>query len=227
VDEGRDEMYLAVQHANSVVVYRKMAEGQEKPLRTIQGPATQLEDPHGIAVDPKNGWIFVTNHGHVRVTEEKGAGRFDPPSITVYRLDANGNASPLRIIEGPQTRLNWPSNISYDPDNQELFVANDADDSVLVFRATASGNAAPTRVIKGSRTGIKNPTGIFVDTQNREVVVSNMGNHSVTVFARDANGDVPPVRTVRAAPAGKQALAIGNPGAVAYDSKRAEILVPN
>ncbi|MGH9784405.1 MAG: hypothetical protein ACRD88_09485, partial [Terriglobia bacterium] len=123
--------------------------------------------------------------------------------------------------------LNWPSGMYYDVDHEELFVANDADDSILVFRGTANGNAAPVRVIRGSRTGLKNPTGVFVDTRNQEVIVSNMGNHSATVYARDANGDVAPRRTVRAAPVGKQALAIGNPGAVGYDSKRAEILVPN
>jgi len=248
VDEARQEMYLTVQHSNSVVVYRKMAQGEEKPLRTIQGAATQLEDPHGIALDPKNGWIFVSNHGHARdfagdgitswwrggpapagasADAAPGTGRFDPPSITVYRMDANGNVSPLRTIEGPQTRLNWPSGMYYDAEREELFVANDADDSVLVFRGTANGNAAPARVIRGPKTGIKNPTGVFVDTEHQEVIVSNMGNHSATVFARDANGDVAPRRTVRAAPAGKQALAIGNPGAVGYDTKRAEILVPN
>ncbi len=247
VDESREEMYLTVQHTNSVVVYRKMAEGEEKPLRTIQGPATQMEDPHGIALDPKNGLIFVSNHGHARDfggdaaawyrgdaasggasdTVVTGSGRFDPPSITVYRIDAQGNASPLRIIEGQQTRLNWPSSLYFDPDRDELFVANDADDSILVFRGTANGNAAPVRAIKGPRTGIKNPTGIFVDTRNQELFVSNMGNHSATVFARDANGNAAPIRTVRAAPAGKQALAIGNPGAVAYDSRRGQILVPN
>jgi len=135
--------------------------------------------------------------------------------------------APLRIIDGPLTGLNWPSNLYYDPDHEELFVANDADDSILVFRGSDNGNVAPLRTIKGSRTGIKNPTGIFVDTKNQEVIVSNMGNHSATVYPRNANGNVAPLRTVRAAPAGKLALAIGNPGAVAYDSKREEILVPN
>jgi hypothetical protein len=33
------------------------------------------------------------------------------------------------------------------------------------------------------------------------------------------------VRIIRSAPLGKLALVIGNPGAVAYDSKRDEILV--
>ena len=54
-----------------------------------------------------------------------------------------------------------------------------------------------------------------------------MGNHSATVYPRAANGDVTPLRTIRSAPAGKLALAIGNPGAAAYDTKREEILVPN
>jgi len=47
------------------------------------------------------------------------------------------------------------------------------------------------------------------------------------VYPRAGNGDLAPVRLIRAAPAGKKALAIGNPGAVAYDSKRDQILVPN
>ncbi len=86
---------------------------------------------------------------------------------------------------------------------------------------------APRRVIKGPQTGIKNPTGVFVDLKNEELWVSNMGNHSATVYPLSANGDVAPLRTIRSAPLGKLALAIGNPGAVGYDSKREEILVPN
>ena len=47
------------------------------------------------------------------------------------------------------------------------------------------------------------------------------------MFARTANGDVAPKRIVRNAPAGSPTVGFGNPGAVAYDSKRDEILVPN
>ena len=39
--------------------------------------------------------------------------------------------------------------------------------------------------------------------------------------------DVAPKRVIRSAPEEKIAQAIGNPGAVGYDSKREEILVPN
>ena len=243
VDEGAQEIFLTVEHPPEVVVYRKMAEGEEQPIRTLVGNSTQLEDAHGIAIDTINGWMFVSNHGstaYYETGDREGSGRggrrrrianatgkFEPPSITVYPLKAEGDTPPLRIIEGPRTQLNWPAAMYLDEENGELYVANDADDSILIFRTTDNGNVAPTRVVKGSRTGIKNPTGIFLDFKNDEMWVSNMGNHSATVFPRTASGNVAPLRTIRSAPLGKLAMAIGNPGAVEYDSKREEILIPN
>ena len=129
--------------------------------------------------------------------------------------------------QGPKTQLNWPGHMFLDEDAGLIYVANDGGDSVLVFKTTDHGDVAPTRVIKGPKTLIKNPTGIFLDKKNKEIVVANMGNHSATVYPMDANGDVPPVRQIRGAPADQPALQIGNPGAVAYDTKRNQILVPN
>jgi hypothetical protein len=54
-----------------------------------------------------------------------------------------------------------------------------------------------------------------------------MGNYAVTVFPIAAGGNAAPLRTIRGGPANTPALMIGNPGAVGYDSKRQEILVPN
>ncbi|MGH9786122.1 MAG: hypothetical protein ACRD88_18280 [Terriglobia bacterium] len=227
VDEAAQELYLAVQYPPEVVVYRKMAAGNEEPIRRVAGDRTQLEDAHGIAIDAKNGLMFVSNHGSNSDYRIAGSGKFHPPSITVYPLKANGDVAPIRIIEGPKTRLNWPAAMGIDPERGELYVANDSEDSILVFRIADSGDVAPTRMIRGPKTGLRNPTGVVVDTKNRELWASNMGTHRATVYPLDANGDVPPLRTIRSAPADKPALAIGNPGAVAYDSKRDEILVPN
>ena len=232
VNEESEEMFLTVQHESAVVVFRKMAEGEEPPLRRLRGEQTRLADPHGIALDPSNDWMFVSNHGNTSslMTNDRrapGSGRFEPPSITVHSLQASGDTAPLRIIQGPRTQLNWPAAMSIDPERGELYVANDAGDSILVFRTTDSGDAAPVRIIRGPQTGIKNPTGIFLDLKNDELWVSNMGNHSATVYPRGGNGNIPPLRTIRSAPLGKVAMAIGNPGAAAYDSKRDEILVPN
>jgi len=106
-------------------------------------------------------------------------------------------------------------------------VANDADDSILVFRATDKGDVAPIRMIKGPNTGIKTPPGISLDVKNGEIAVASMGTHAVLFFPVAANGDVKPSRIIRAGPANQAALNIGNPGAVGYDSKRGQILVPN
>ena len=227
VDEAAQELYLTVQYPPEVVVYRKEAAGEEQPLRRLAGESTQLEDAHGVALDTKNGWLFVSNHGSDSDYRQPGSGKFHPPSITVYPMKADGDVAPLRIIEGPKTRLNWPAAMGVDSERGELFVANDSDNSIVVFRVTDNGDVAPRRLIRGPSTGLRNPTGVFVDTKNRELWVSNMGNHRATVYSLDAEGNVPPLRTIRSAPADKPALAIGNPGAVAYDSKRDEILVPN
>ena len=236
VNEEKQEMFMTVQHQNSVVVYRKQASGDEKPLRTIAGSDTQLEDPHGIALDIKNRLIFVSNFGNAQVSPpgSRGGrraadtyGKFELPSITVYPLDASGNVKPLWIIEGPKTMLNWPSQMALHEARQELFVANDADDSILAFRASDKGDAAPIRMIKGPNTGIKNPPGIALDVKNEEISVASMGTHAVLFFPVTADGDVKPSRIIRAGPANQVALNIGNPGAVGYDTKRDQILVPN
>ena len=123
--------------------------------------------------------------------------------------------------------MNWPSHMALHEERQELFVANDADSSILVFRAADQGNAAPIRIIKGPKTGIKHPPGIALDSKLGELYVASIGAPSVTVFPVTANGDVPPARTIRSGPAGAVGLMIGNPGAVGYDTKRQQILVPN
>ena len=117
--------------------------------------------------------------------------------------------------------------MAFHEERQELYVANDADDSVLVFRASDQGDAAPIRMIKGPNTGILHPPGIALDAKLNELYVASMGNASVTVFPVTANGNVKPVRTIRGGPVGTIGLNIGNPGAVGYDTKRQQVLVPN
>jgi DNA-binding beta-propeller fold protein YncE len=246
VSEARREIFMTVQHTNSMVVWNKSARNQDHPIRLLQGNATQLADPHGIAVDTKRGLIFVTNHGSSRELrggenpgrraavpnwptgrQVAGSGRMVPSSITVYTIDVQGDTAPLRVITGPRTRMNWPTGLAMNEETGELFVANDMHDEVLVFPYDAQGDAAPKRVLRGPKTGLKNPTGLNLDLKNRELWVANFGNHTATAYPLDAEGDTPPLRQIRSGPADEPALMIGNPGSVAYDSNREQILVPN
>src|SRR5262252_217807 len=251
VDEAAEEMFLTLQHDSAMVVFRKYAQKDESPLRLLQGDATSLADPHGIALDTKNGWVFISNHGAVssrsprpdarpsrraaqkqnwpleRAQAVPGSGRNLPPSIIVHSMKAQGNASPLRVIQGPKTQFNWPTGLAIDEQRGELYVANDIGNSILVFNVTDSGDVAPKRVITGPKTNLKNPTGVWVDAKNHEVWAANFMNHFATVYPLTASGDVPPTRMIRSGPLDQPSLGIGNPHPVAYDSKREQILVPN
>jgi DNA-binding beta-propeller fold protein YncE len=228
VDEERDELFATIGYPPRVMVYKKStASGKETPLRVIEGEHTGLQDAHGIAVDAKRKLIFVNNYGNASDYNTPGSGSFHPPSITVYPLEANGDVKPLRVIQGENTQLDWPGAMSLDPDKGDLYVANDVGNSILVFHETDFGNVKPVRMIKGDKTYLSNPQGLFVDLKNQEVWASNLGNASATVYPLTANGDVEPLRIIRSAPVGKVSLKFGKPGAIAYDTMREELLVPN
>ena len=227
IDEDKNELYVTIQYPPKVVVYRKDASGEEKPLRLLEGPHTYLHDTHGLALDLKRKLMIVGSWGNSSDPNVAGSGKFYPPSIAVYPLDANGDVAPLRVIQGPRTQLDWAGGMALDAESGDLFVANDVGGSILVFKETDDGDAAPARVIKGPRTGLNHPTGISIDAKNKEVWVSNMGSSSAAAFALNADGDAAPLRTIRSAPLGRQSVKFGKPQAVAYDSKRDLYLVPN
>jgi 6-phosphogluconolactonase (cycloisomerase 2 family) len=238
-DEEKKELYVSVEYPPAIVVYRKEAEGDEKPIRRLEGDGTKLAAPHGIAIDLKNQLLFVNNWGQTvslkvpgnngETVTVPGSGRFDPPSINVYALSASGDTAPLRVIQGDRTQLDWPGNMTLNADTGELYIANDVGQSILVFNGltTARGNVAPARVLKGNKTALNYPTGVFVDTKHQELWVSNLGNSSATVYPLMANGNVAPLRTIRSAPEGHVSLTFGRTAGVTYDSNRQEILVPN
>ena len=237
----KKELAVTVELHNGIVVYAPQANGIDAPLRHIQGPHTGLADPHGIAWDGVHNEIAVANHGNFRgmlkntglgcaqaVPEDDAeVGEFQPPSVTIYAADGKDDEKPRRKIQGPATQLDWPMGIAVDAAHNEIAVTNNGDNSVLIFRRGATGNVAPVRVIGGGQTGINRPMGLAIDTKNDEIWVANFGDHTALAFSRTGQGDQPPKRIIRNAPPGTPSSGFGNPMAVAYDSKRQEILVPN
>ncbi|MDA2933223.1 hypothetical protein MYX82_02655 [Acidobacteria bacterium AH-259-D05] len=238
--QNHNEMFFTIQHLNKIAVYRPDAQGRETPLRFIQGPKTRLVDPHGIFVDTNNDEIVVTNHHSSHKIETgvhaatlnfpytlQSTGRYELASITVYSRTAQGDAVPLRTIQGPKTRLNLPLGVAVDSERDLIVVANDQNNSILFFPRTAQGNVAPVSVIEGPATRLKNPGGLYIDQKNHEIWVTNWGDHSVTIYSGDARGDVAPLRSIRTAPVGEPLAGLGTPSAVAWDSRRDQLLVPN
>jgi DNA-binding beta-propeller fold protein YncE len=87
----------------SITVHRRLASGNEPPLRVIHGPATQLNWPTGVAVDPTRRELYVTND-----TDH---------SVVVFATDAKGNTAPKRVLKGRRTRLANPTGVAIDLKN--------------------------------------------------------------------------------------------------------------
>lgn len=205
IDEERQELLMTIQHDGAVAVWKKMANDKDTPVRLIQGDRTQMADPHGIALDPKNKLIFVTNYGTSHQTKQQPTEPGGKPRV------ANWPAGNLGI--GGIGRYRY-----------EVLLGTGRFDlpSVTVYSKDAEGNVAPIRVIRGPKTGLSWPTGIAVDPDRGEVYVANDTGHSVTVYSADANGDVAPIRTLK----GPRSL-IKNPTGVFVDTANDEVWVAN
>jgi len=255
LDLKNDEIYTTTQHVNRINVFPRAFKEDEEPRRYIQGPATGLADPHGIFVDGAANEIFVSNHGNWHAVvpgegERRGpesltrtalgygepgrvlplgpsTGKFLPASITVHSRTAQGDAAPLRTIQGARTLLNLPDGVNRDPVSGEIVVANTGDDSILFFASDAAGDVAPLRVLKGPATKLKGPVGVSIDSKHNELWVASWDNHIAAVFPRTVHGNVAPLRVIRTAADSAPPASMGRIGAVAFDPKRQEILAPN
>ena len=209
IDAEHNELFVA-NHSS----YHEVGTGEENPNAASAAFARGELDPELLKRQQ-------------RVEPRVSKGKFVEPSIRVYSRTAEGDAVPVRVIEGPKTGLSLPMKVFVDSIHNEIFVANSGTSSILVFNRTAQGDVAPIRKIEGSSTGLKRPVGLYVDLKNDELWATSPELHTSTVYRRTASGNAMPLRTLRGAPEGTPAPGIGNPGGIAYDSKRDVLLVPN
>lgn len=204
-----DEIVVPNPFANAILTFRGGANGQEAPIRTIQGPNTELGGPDRLAIDVVHREIFVPNREWPNGS-----------AVAVYPLDGSGDVRPTRILGGPDTKLgrNDPS-VAIDPLHNLMVVSNREAKSILVFDRNASGNTKPLRVIRGPNTLIGNINGLVVYPEGKLVMLAIPG-HGIGMWSLDDDGDVPPKWAVT----GSQTT-LKAPFAVALNPKDKEIYV--
>src|SRR5215470_3799928 len=188
-DEIHDEFVVPQQFGQAILTFRGGADGEEAPVRVIQGSKTQLRNPDRLAVDPVHDEIFVPQWDQV----------------LVFKRTAQGNVAPIRILKGPDTQLGANA-LAVDPVHDLLIVGGrrDRESRLLIFNRTDEGNTKPMRVIGGPKSGLAHISGPFaVYPAKKELVVSVRGTGSesnematddcfVGVWSTDDDGDVPP-----------------------------------
>src|SRR5260370_8763644 len=84
VDTEHDEIAVADNGDNSILIFRRSASGDTAPVRILRGPRTGIVSPMDVAIDVKNDEIWVANYGD--------------HTAAVYSRTANGDVPPKRII---------------------------------------------------------------------------------------------------------------------------------
>lgn len=131
---------------------------------------------HGIAYDPIHDEIVVPNAL--------------ADAVLVFRAGAGGAEPPIRVIQGPCTRLVTPHAVNVDPDNKEILVASLTGKSISAFPWNANGDVAPLRVIQGPKTLLGHVVGLVVDPVRNLLAVAN--SNDILIFNRTDHGDVAP-----------------------------------
>lgn len=235
-NEKRDEFYVTNSPAQAILTFRGDADGQEPPIRVIQGPKTMLEWPDGLEIDELHNEILVPQ----------------VDNILVFSLTANGDAAPLRIIRGG-SKMGWRSttNIAVDPTHDVLVAigtvfgpdikwhtpygdqrrtsTGDVRESLLIFDRSASGEVKPLRVIRGPKTGLHFIRQVQIQPKGGWIVVSQMTAPDIRepegtfvgAWSINDDGDVPPRWKIE----GKPSNVLKKPNGIALDPKHKELIV--
>ena len=125
-------------------------------------------------------------------------------AILVFPREAEGDVAPIRIIQGPDTRLIRAGSLAVDPVNDLIVVGfspyEDQTGGLLIFNRTDSGNVKPRAVIQGPKTEIHRinqlqvypPKGWIVATQPGIIDEQEPEGVFIGVWSVRDNGDVPP-----------------------------------
>ena len=229
----RDEIYVTNQFAQAILTFRGGANGQEPPLRIIQGPKTLLNNPGTLEIDEVNNEILVPQPAS--------------ENVLVFSLTANGDVAPLRILRAGRKNGWTPARpaggIAVDPVHNVLVIVGtvvtndnvwhtpygDNRESLLIFDRLAQGDAKPLRVIRGPNTGMHTIRQIEIQPKGGWIVISQMtaGNLPepegtyVGVYSINDSGNVPPRWKID----GTSSTGMKKPHGIALNPNHKEIIV--
>lgn len=131
----------------NILEFSSAANGNVAPTRTLAGAATTLGGVLGLAIDSANN-LYVGSTGNGSATA----------GVAVFAQGANGNATPIRVIEGSNVGISNLDGMGMDAEGN-IYVQDVANfgfaylnsPSIKVYAAGATGNVAPTRTFSSAQ----------------------------------------------------------------------------
>ena len=213
-DEIHDEFSVPVPFPQALLTFRGNADGEEAPIRVIQGSLTRLKAPMRLALDPAHNEIIVPQGDEVMT----------------YPRDGNGNVAPIRVLRG--IRAGAGGAAAVDSVHNLLVVAGGNGRTglrLLIFNRTAQGDEKPLRTIGGPKNGLRGLGGPFAVYAPRGWIVATddgvgeemaSDQNYMAVWSVEDDGDVPP-RWRIGGPKGVFQM----PRGVVLDPKHKEVIV--
>jgi hypothetical protein len=165
-DALHDEIVVPQAFSQAILTFRGAANGEEAPIRIIQGSRTGLLMADTLDVDPVHNEIFVPERGNQ-----------DGGWIQVFAREANGNVAPIRRLEGPNTGLRGFMRVAVDPVHDLIFVTGAG--GLRIFNRAANGNTKPVRIITGGpKSGTRGPSGLLAVYPPTGMVVATTSKYT-------------------------------------------------
>lgn len=196
LDPMHNEIYIPMD--DRLLVFARDAQGDVAPIRVIEGPDTQMS-AGVVQVDPVNNWIIVGGfnvaggrgdaaraaRGQVLSGDSSGRGG----QILIFDRTASGNAKPLRIIRGPNSKLSRVGLMALYPP-RKLIVAGvpagqttSPENYVGVWSELDNGDVPPRWMIGGPNSILRQVRGVTLDAKNKSVIVSDKYVNAVLTFS--------------------------------------------
>jgi hypothetical protein len=169
-----------VAHAQ-IAAFPRLAKENTQPNRMISGQRTLLSRTmHDIRYDAVHDEFLVNNPFAY--------------AILVFRGGTNGEEPPIRVIQGPKTKIGSSSRIEVDPINNEILLPEGR--AVYVYNRTDNGDVSPKRELRNAGSG----GGIAVDAVHNLLLLGSGGNNKnpgrMRMYNRTASGDEKPLREI-------------------------------
>lgn len=179
----------------TVTIYSPGSTGNVKPYKTI-GPfycCSALEFPGGIALDPVNGDIYVSN---------EGSGGYCINTVVFFKATGKrlGNllvgSCPAGLVLDPSGNIYIPIANAYGSYYGYCDRSQHICGAIQIYASGSKGShQKPTGVIAGPKTGLYYPNQLALDS-NLNIYAANSGNNSVTVYSAGSTGDAAPVQRI-------------------------------
>ena len=197
LDAVHKEVFLPL--GDEILVFPSDAEGNIPPTRIIKGPDTLL-GADALTIDPVNNLLIVSGQrprarGERGGGGEEGAGALEAGGqangsgqVLIFDRMANGNAKPLRVIHGPNSRIRRTGLITVYPPTKTILVGLPSNEKaspnnfVGVWKETDDGDVPPRWMIGGPNQALLQVRGITVVPKEKEVVVSDKYVNAVLTY---------------------------------------------